>query len=137
MDNVQKLIERVKRLIDSGLCDSKNALKHTIKLKRLLEKEIDEDLINFQSRIFKALSDPARLKIVKLLSFKKMCVCELMVALSMTQPTVSHHLKILEDTGLVKSEKKGKWVFYKIAKPEVIALIDKIFSSIHLTKSSM
>lgn len=125
---VQKLIGRVKRLIDSGLCDSKNALKYANELKTLMKKEVDEDLIKLQSRVFKALSDPARLKIIKLLSLKDMCVCELMVALNMTQPTVSHHLKILESAGLIKNERKGKWIFYSIINPEVAVFIDKVCS---------
>ena len=49
-----------------------------------------------------------------LLSIREMCVCELITALSLTQPTTSHHLKILEDADLVQSRKEGKWVFYGI-----------------------
>ncbi|MEM1588609.1 MAG: metalloregulator ArsR/SmtB family transcription factor [Candidatus Bathyarchaeia archaeon] len=126
---MQKLIRRVKHLVNSGLCDSKNALKYTVKLKKLVEKTIDEDLVKLQNRVFKALSDSTRLKIVKLLSIREMCVCELMVALNMTQPTISHHLKILEIAGLVKSKRKGKWVFYSIVNHKLAKFIDEAFLS--------
>jgi ArsR family transcriptional regulator len=63
----------------------------------------------------KALSDPNRVKIVKLLQQKMMCVCELRGALKIAQPTVSKHLKILEEAGLVEYAKDGLWVNYFLA----------------------
>ena len=66
-------------------------------------------------KVMKALSDPNRVKIVKLLQHKKMCVCELQGALTVSQPTVSKHLKILEDAGIVRFEKDGLWVNYYLS----------------------
>ncbi|SFM78726.1 ArsR/SmtB family transcription factor [Thermodesulforhabdus norvegica] len=66
-------------------------------------------------RVMKALSDPNRVKIIKLLTVRELCVCEIQAALNISQPTVSKHLKILEDAGLVKSKKNGLWVIYSIA----------------------
>ena len=63
-------------------------------------------------QVMKALSDPNRVRIVKLLQHKLMCVCELQAALGIAQPTVSKHLKVLEDAGLVFSQKDGQWVNY-------------------------
>ncbi len=63
-------------------------------------------------KVMKALSDPNRVKIVKLLQQKEMCVCELQGALEIAQPTVSKHLKILEESGLVGFRKEGLWVNY-------------------------
>jgi len=63
-------------------------------------------------KVMKALSDINRVKIVKLLQHKMMCVCELQTALGVAQPTVSKHLKILEHAGLVISKKEGLWVNY-------------------------
>ena len=63
----------------------------------------------------KALSDPNRVKIIKLLQLKYMCVCELQGALNLAQPTVSKHLKILEEAGLVDFKKDGLWVNYFLA----------------------
>ena len=60
----------------------------------------------------KAVSDSNRVKIVKMLQHKSMCVCELREALQLAQPTVSKHLKILEDAGVVASSKDGTWVNY-------------------------
>jgi ArsR family transcriptional regulator, arsenate/arsenite/antimonite-responsive transcriptional repressor len=66
-------------------------------------------------KVMKALSDPNRVKIVKMLQHKKMCVCEIKEALNIAQPSVSKHLKILEDAGLVESMKNGLWVDYQLA----------------------
>ena len=63
-------------------------------------------------KVMKALSDSNRVKIVKMLQHKTMCVCELQSALGVAQPTVSKHLKILEDAGLVKHSKDAQWVNY-------------------------
>ncbi len=63
-------------------------------------------------RVMKALSDPTRVKIIKMLQHKTMCVCELREALQVSQPTVSKNLKILEDAGLVDFKKDGLWVDY-------------------------
>lgn len=60
----------------------------------------------------KALSDPNRVKIIKMLQHKPMCVCEMREALQVSQPSVSKNLKILEDAGLVNFRKDGLWVEY-------------------------
>ena len=66
-------------------------------------------------KVTKALSDASRVKIVKMLQHRSMCVCELQVALQLAQPTVSNHLKILEEAGLVTYNKNGLWVNYSLA----------------------
>jgi ArsR family transcriptional regulator len=66
-------------------------------------------------KVMKALSDPNRVKIIKLLQQKMMCVCELQGALKIAQPTVSKHLKILEEAGMVDYAKDGLWVNYFLA----------------------
>ncbi|UCE53843.1 MAG: winged helix-turn-helix transcriptional regulator [Desulfobacterales bacterium] len=63
-------------------------------------------------KVMKALSDPNRVKIVKMLQHKMMCVCEMKEALQISQPSVSKHLKILEDADLVANKKDGLWVNY-------------------------
>ncbi len=66
-------------------------------------------------RVMKALSDPNRVKVVKMLQQKEMCVCEIQFALGLAQPTISKHLKVLEDAGLVQSRKEaGLWVNYSL-----------------------
>jgi len=66
-------------------------------------------------RAMKALSDPNRVKIVKLLAAKELCVCELTALLGVAQSTVSKHLKILEDAGFVVSWRDGAWMNYRLA----------------------
>ena len=63
----------------------------------------------------KALSDPNRVKIIKMLQQKNLCVCEMQNALGISQPNVSKHLKILEEAGLVDYQKDGLWVNYFLA----------------------
>lgn len=66
-------------------------------------------------KVMRALSDPNRVKIAKLLQHKMMCVCELQGALGISQPTVSNHLKVLEESGIVDSKKDGLWVNYYLS----------------------
>ena len=66
-------------------------------------------------KVMKALSDPNRVKLLKMLQKRMMCVCEIQAALEIAQPTVSKHLKILEDAGLVGPGKDGLWVNYSLA----------------------
>jgi ArsR family transcriptional regulator len=63
----------------------------------------------------KALSDPNRIKIMKMLQKRDMCVCEIQAALQVAQSTASKHLQLLEDAGLIVSSKDGLWVYYKLA----------------------
>ena len=115
-----KVSKRLERLVLSGICSAEDALKHEAELKRLVEDVGDLDVIDEQSRFFKALSSDTRLKMLKILSVREMCVCEVMVALGLTQSTASHHLNLLENAGLVSDRKEGQWVFYSIANPQLI-----------------
>jgi ArsR family transcriptional regulator len=67
-------------------------------------------------RIFKALSDPTRLRIVMLLLQRDLCVCELLFILKMEQSRISHQLRILRDADLVEDIRQGKWIIYRIPK---------------------
>ena len=66
-------------------------------------------------KVMKAASDPSRVKILKMLQKKVMCVCEIQTVLGTAQSTASKHLKILEEAGLVTSHKDGLWVNYMLA----------------------
>ncbi|MDK2986362.1 MAG: hypothetical protein PWQ96_2006 [Clostridia bacterium] len=70
-------------------------------------------------KAFKALGEPTRLKIVKMLSFQSMCVCELSEVLDMLQPRVSQHLKILKEADLVRESREGYWVYYSLDKEKL------------------
>ena len=67
-------------------------------------------------RIFKALGDKNRLRIVKMLQRKSLCVCEITAILSLATPTVSKHLSILKGAGIIKDMRNGKWVDYSLNK---------------------
>jgi ArsR family transcriptional regulator, arsenate/arsenite/antimonite-responsive transcriptional repressor len=79
--------------------------------------------------MFKALGDPVRLRLLSLIASagSETCVCDLNDAFDLTQPTISHHLKVLREAGLVTSERRGTWVYYRLH-PEVLtrlaALLD-------------
>mgnify|MGYP003618402272 CR=1 FL=1 len=64
--------------------------------------------------IFKALGDDTRIEILRMLFGKSLCVCDIMDAFALTQPAISHHLKILKQAGIIADSKDGKWVFYSI-----------------------
>jgi ArsR family transcriptional regulator len=66
-------------------------------------------------RVMKAFADPGRVKILKMLGAKELCVCELRQLLGLAQPTVSKHLKILEEAGLVDYRKEGSWIIYRLS----------------------
>jgi len=68
------------------------------------------------ARRFRALGDPTRVSIVnRLASAGEVCVCDLTAAFDLSQPTISHHLRILRDAGLVDVERRGKWAYYRLA----------------------
>ena len=71
------------------------------------------------SEIFKALSDPNRLMTVDMLSCGELCACKILEQFDITQPTLSHHMKILCDCGLVTGRKEGKWTYYSLDKKVV------------------
>jgi ArsR family transcriptional regulator len=75
------------------------------------------------SVLLKALADPARLRLVSLIACHEggeACVCELTGAFDLTAPTISHHLRVLREAGLISSQRRGTWVYYR-ANPGVLA----------------
>jgi ArsR family transcriptional regulator, arsenate/arsenite/antimonite-responsive transcriptional repressor len=81
--------------------------------------------------MLKAVADPARLRLLSLvLSHEggEACVCDLTPSFDLSQPTISHHLKVLHETGLLDREKRGTWVFYK-ARPEAMAALAGLFEA--------
>jgi len=69
--------------------------------------------------MFKALSDPNRLMIVDMLSCGELCACVILEKFQITQPTLSHHMKNLCESGLVNGRKEGKWMYYSLNKEAV------------------
>ena len=69
-------------------------------------------------RVMKAAADGTRVKILKMLEQRDLCVCEMQSVLGISQPSVSRHLRLLEDADLVRSEKDGMWTNFRLARPE-------------------
>jgi ArsR family transcriptional regulator len=80
------------------------------------------------SRMFKALSDPIRLRLLSLIASHEggeACVCDLIGPFDVSQPTISHHLKVLREAGLVDSERRGTWVYYWVL-PDALATLSAL-----------
>jgi ArsR family transcriptional regulator len=69
-------------------------------------------------RAMKAVSDRTRVKILKMLQRRELCVCEMQAVLGVSQPSVSRHLRVLEEADLVRSQKDGMWTNFRLARPE-------------------
>jgi DNA-binding transcriptional ArsR family regulator len=115
-----KTNKRLKRLAESGICSTDDVSKYASDLKKLADTRMGVETAEKKVRFFKAFADEIRLRMLSLLAIREMCVCEVMVALDLTQPTASHHLGILETAGIVKHRKEGKWVFYRLSEPKKI-----------------
>ena len=118
--------QRLKRLTETELCQAEVADEYRKELLQLADNVADSEAAKRNSKFFKALSDQNRLKIVKLLTVKEMCICELMICLDMTQPNLSHHIQILENVGIVNRTKKGKWVYCSLADRKLVDNLTKL-----------
>ena len=93
-----------------------------------------------ETSIFKALSDQTRLRILKLLLKKELCVCEIEAALDLSQSKVSRHLTVLRSVDLVEDRREGLWIFYSLFKPQndfeksIVQIIKNALSDDELTK---
>jgi ArsR family transcriptional regulator len=83
----------------------------------LVREPIGEAAAAGLAQVFRALADPVRLRLVSLIGAHQggeVCVCELTDAFDLTQPTISHHLKVLREAGIIGSERRGTWVYYRL-----------------------
>lgn len=99
--------------IENFLCD-KNLEK------KVVEMDKNQDLVHK----FKALSNEHRVKIMEILSEGEKCVCELTPHFDFSQPTLSHHLSVLEEAELVDGEKRGKWTYYTLREEGLQNFVD-------------
>ena len=83
---------------------------------------LDGDEADRLAARFKALGDPTRVAIVNRLAQGECCVCDLNAAFELAQPTISHHLKVLRDAGLVASTRRGTWAYYRLIDEAVLQL---------------
>lgn len=94
----------------------------------VLETPLGEDDADLLAGWFKALADPARLRLLSLIAAQEeTCACDLVAPLGISQPTVSHHLKVLHEAGLVDREKRGRWVYYR-TRPESLQVLSDVLS---------
>ena len=83
----------------------------------LVREPVDAAAAAGLAQVFKALGDPVRLRLVSLIGAHQggeVCVCDLTTAFDLSQPTISHHLKVLKDAGIIDSERRGTWVYYRL-----------------------
>ncbi len=84
--------------------------------------------------MFKALGDPVRLRLLSIVASQpggEACVCDLTSAFDLSQPTISHHLKVLRETGLLECERRGTWVFYWVV-PAALAQLAAVLGPTEL-----
>ena len=86
----------------------------------------EEKALEFKSRIFKVIGDSNRLKILEILRSGENCQCEIIPLIAQSQPTVSRHLKLLEEGGLIVSRKEGTKMFYKVVDDHIFNVIDTL-----------
>ena len=96
-----------------------------------------EKLIRLKAKVFKALADPVRLKIIEFLRDGERCVCEIIPHVDVAQPLVSRHLKILRDSGLVRVRKEGNRRYYSVSDPKIFKIIDAITPDLALSLSKV
>jgi ArsR family transcriptional regulator, arsenate/arsenite/antimonite-responsive transcriptional repressor len=97
----------------------------------VLATPLDPADASFLARGFAALADPARLQILSILAAApdgETCACNFVGPLAKSQPTVSHHLKVLAAAGLIRGERRTKWVWYRLVPERVAALRDALAS---------
>lgn len=95
----------------------------------LLEAPLDADAAEQLANRLKVLADPARLRLISLIAARpggEACVCELTQPLGLSQPTVSHHLKVLTNAGLLEREQRGVWAYFRLEPAGLHAVRDAL-----------
>jgi ArsR family transcriptional regulator len=96
-----------------------------------LSTALDEESAERLASALKVLADPTRLRLVSLIAAQdpaEACVCNLTEPLGLSQPTVSHHLKVLSEAGIVEREQRGRWAFFRL-RPETLQLLSGAFEA--------
>ena len=86
---------------------------------------LDGEAAETLAHVFKALGDPTRVRLLSLIAAAaggEACVCDLIEPVGLSQPTVSHHMKLLVDAGLVSREQRGKWAYYRVVEETLSAI---------------
>jgi ArsR family transcriptional regulator, arsenate/arsenite/antimonite-responsive transcriptional repressor len=105
----------------------------------LVREPLTEDWAGDLARMFKALGDPARLRLLSRVASHaggEACVCDLSEGLNLTQPTISHHLKVLREAGLLECERRGTWVYYRVV-PSALAQLSAVLGSPEISPAQL
>lgn len=113
---------------DDALCSC--TIIHEDILSRVKGEMTDDNHLFKMAELFKALNDPTRLKIVNALILSEMCVCDIAALLNMNQPAISHHLKVLRQTQLIKYRREGKIVYYSLDDEHIELLFKQGFAHV-------
>jgi DNA-binding transcriptional ArsR family regulator len=117
----------VQRLIELNICQPSDIEQAEEEAEKLSTPDFSAKLRRAE-KLVGAIGDSNRMKILLLLSKREMCVCELESALGLPQPTVSHHLGLLEQANLLRRSKKGRFVFYELLDSPVLGLLKNLTS---------
>ncbi|HTL87980.1 MAG TPA: metalloregulator ArsR/SmtB family transcription factor [Leptolyngbya sp.] len=93
----------------------------------LFKSKLTPDEATQLAAIFRVLGEPTRLQLLNLIAAQpnqEVCACELVEPLGLAQPTVSHHLKVMYEAGLLEKERRGTWIYYRIVRDRLAALRD-------------
>ena len=112
----------VQKLVQLGVCSTSD-IREAISIADSLSTPEAQRKIRETERLFGIIGEANRIKILLLLSKREMCVCELQSALKLQQPTISHHLTMLEQSGLVERNKRGRFVFYDLKDNPLVNLV--------------
>lgn len=123
---MKKVEDRLRILVKKGVCSLDELDSYVKKLKKVLKGSFSEEECKKISEFYKALSDPTRVRILKMLNMRRMCVCELTAILNLSQPTITHHLKIMERAKLIRPRKKGKLTYYEVIEPSIVKDMERI-----------
>ncbi|GAB3570503.1 MULTISPECIES: ArsR/SmtB family transcription factor [Amycolatopsis] len=96
----------------------------------LVREPLSEPQAAELARVFKAVGDPVRLRLLSLIASHdggEACVCDLTGAFELTGPTISHHLKVLRESGLITGERRGTWIYYRV-QPETLARLSAVLT---------
>jgi ArsR family transcriptional regulator, arsenate/arsenite/antimonite-responsive transcriptional repressor len=103
------------KFVDTGLTCQYRSVSKQACCSDLSSAPLDEGQATKLAGMFKALGDPVRLRLLSMIASRaggEVCVCELTPAFDLSQPTISHHLKLLRQAGLIDCERRGTWVYY-------------------------
>lgn len=101
----------------------------------MVSESLSPDAAEDLARGFKALGDPIRLRLLSLIAARgsgEVCVCELTDAFDVTGPTISHHLKVLREAGLIDGDRRGTWVYYRIV-PAALGALSRLLDASTVT----